>query len=217
MNKAFSLFKTGLKYTSITLGFGSLFGFGYLQYVNSILGPVDIDKADALSFYKEHHKMTDSEASRTYYWVLFHICFARISNFSHYQSYCKKLNNKIVDPPPNNYKNLYPEIVAAKDTKPTRVNRNIFNQIVDIRKVNGENIDTREYIIKEIRSLQKELYTNMLFNIPDESREKISKLHSYICEMGKSLRDPEILRYINKLPEIERKYPKDFLYKILFI
>lgn len=60
MNKAFSLFKTGLKYVSITLGFGSLCGFGYLQYVNSILGPVDIDKNDALSFYKEHHKMTDS-------------------------------------------------------------------------------------------------------------------------------------------------------------
>lgn len=60
MNKAFSLFKTGFKFASITLGIGSLCGFGYLQYVNSIIGPVDIEKDNALSFYKEHHKMTDS-------------------------------------------------------------------------------------------------------------------------------------------------------------
>ena len=60
MSKAFSLFKSGLKYASITLGFGSMIGFGYLQYVNSILGPVDIDKTNALFFYKDHHKMTDA-------------------------------------------------------------------------------------------------------------------------------------------------------------
>lgn len=60
MSKTFSLFKSGLKYASITFGFGSIIGFGYLQYVNSILGPVDIDKSDALSFYKNHHKMTDA-------------------------------------------------------------------------------------------------------------------------------------------------------------
>ena len=53
MNKALNFFKKGLKYSllggsAITVGC-----YGYLQYVNSILGPIKIDKQNALDYYKE--------------------------------------------------------------------------------------------------------------------------------------------------------------------
>lgn len=53
MNKALNFFKKVLKYSllggsAITVGC-----YGYLQYVNSILGPIKIDKQNALDYYKE--------------------------------------------------------------------------------------------------------------------------------------------------------------------
>lgn len=40
-----------------TVGF-SITGFAYLQYVNSIIGPISIDKNEAVSYYKTDMKMT---------------------------------------------------------------------------------------------------------------------------------------------------------------
>jgi hypothetical protein len=53
MNKALNFFKKGLKYslhggTAIAVGC-----YSYLQYVNSILGPINIDKQNSLDYYKE--------------------------------------------------------------------------------------------------------------------------------------------------------------------
>lgn len=44
MYKITKIIKKSLYYTSIGLGLASIGGFAYLQYVNSILGPINIDK-----------------------------------------------------------------------------------------------------------------------------------------------------------------------------
>ncbi len=86
--------------------------------------------------------------------------------------------------------NIPTSIEKAGSTKASRVHRDIFNKIVDIRKANTENIDDREYLIKEIRALQKELYCHLLLNLPDSNRAKVDLIHKYLCEMGKIYRDP---------------------------
>jgi len=53
MNKALNFVKKSLKYclfgsTVLTIG-----GYGYLQYINTLLGPINIDKQTALDYYKE--------------------------------------------------------------------------------------------------------------------------------------------------------------------
>ena len=60
MNKLLKVIRKGLVFTAASLTTASLGGFAYLLYVNSILGPIDIDKHEAISFYKETHKMGDS-------------------------------------------------------------------------------------------------------------------------------------------------------------
>lgn len=96
MNRAFNFLRSGLKYSfyfTTTLVAGS---FAYLQYVNSVLGSVNIDKQTALDYYKEEHRMGDAEATRTYYWVLFHISLARIMSFNAYKNYCERFTTKIL-------------------------------------------------------------------------------------------------------------------------
>lgn len=60
MNKFFGLARTGLKYTFYCTTAISISAYAYLQYVNSQLGPIRIDKDNALNFYKEHHKMGEA-------------------------------------------------------------------------------------------------------------------------------------------------------------
>jgi hypothetical protein len=51
MNKVLSLARRGLKiaaYSAIGL---SVAGFGYLQYINSVIGPIGIEKGEATSYY----------------------------------------------------------------------------------------------------------------------------------------------------------------------
>jgi hypothetical protein len=80
--------KKGLKIGAYsTIGF-SITGFAYLQYVNSIIGPISIDKNEALSYYKQDMKMSEGESERTYYWLLFRISLSRILRFHSYQSTC---------------------------------------------------------------------------------------------------------------------------------
>jgi hypothetical protein len=52
MSKFYRLIKRGLQLTTISVTFGSIGGYAYLQYINSILGPIDIDKENAMAFYK---------------------------------------------------------------------------------------------------------------------------------------------------------------------
>jgi hypothetical protein len=39
-----------------------------------------------------------------------------------------------------------------------------------------------------------------LVGLKEEEKKDIDKIHSYVCSAGKVLRDPEILRYLTKLP-----------------
>jgi hypothetical protein len=215
MNKVFNLIKKGLKYSFYCTTALTVTGYAYLQYVNSALGPINIDKQMALDFYKQQHKMGDAEATRTYYWVFFHISLARIMSFGTYKRACDRLATKIVEPTLANYgkQGILEELAGEKK----KTSRSTFNKIVDIRKANTENIEVREYIIREIRTLQKEMHSNLLLGISEESRGRVDRIHEFICEAGRAFRDPEILRYISKLPDIEEKYPGDYLHKILFI
>jgi hypothetical protein len=190
MNKTFRLLKQGLKYSFYCSTALAVSGYAYLQYVNSVLGPISIDKQNALDFYKDYHKMDEAEAVRTYYWILAHISLARIMSFRAYQQNCKSLNAKIVQPLLDNYqkKGILEDILAS--TKGVKDNKATFNKIVDIRKINTENIELREYIIKEIRTLQKELHTNKLLAIPEDNTSKVDRIHQYICESGRTFRDP---------------------------
>lgn len=60
MKKIFKSIATGLKVVGVSAITLSTLGYGYLQYVNSIMGPINIQKDEAISFYKSNHKMTDS-------------------------------------------------------------------------------------------------------------------------------------------------------------
>lgn len=44
MYKVTKIIKNSLYYASITLALASVGGYAYLQYVNSIIGPINIDK-----------------------------------------------------------------------------------------------------------------------------------------------------------------------------
>ena len=62
MRKAINILKKSLKIAAYsTVGF-SITGFAYLQYVNSIIGPISIDKNDAVSFYKKDMNMSEGES-----------------------------------------------------------------------------------------------------------------------------------------------------------
>ncbi len=51
--------------------------------------------------------------------------------------------------------NIIQEIEKAGELKSSRTHKTVFNKIVDIRKVNTENLENREYLVKEIKTLQK--------------------------------------------------------------
>jgi hypothetical protein len=59
--------------------------------------------------------MSNGEAERTFYWVLFNVARARILNYSAYTSYCDKLRSKILNVSIDNYRkdNLFEEIGKA--------------------------------------------------------------------------------------------------------
>ena len=97
------LVKTGLKILAVSSISASVLGYGYLQYINSILGPTNIQYDDAISYYKDKHKMSDSEAVRTYYFAVWNLSLTRIINYRNYTWYCDKLNRKIIDFSLENY------------------------------------------------------------------------------------------------------------------
>ena len=52
MHRFKRIFKTGIKVASIAGGTGTVLGFGYLQYVNNVLGPINIEHDEAITYYK---------------------------------------------------------------------------------------------------------------------------------------------------------------------
>jgi hypothetical protein len=52
MRKVMNIAKKSLKVAAYsTLGF-SITGFAYLQYINSIIGPISVEKDEAISYYQ---------------------------------------------------------------------------------------------------------------------------------------------------------------------
>jgi hypothetical protein len=68
-----------------------------------------------------------------------------------------------------------------------------------------------------MRELQKLLHSYRIIGIPAESEEEIGKVYRYLCEAGCAFKDQEIVKYVAKLPELERKFPNDELHRIIFI
>ena len=98
MQKYLKTLGSGLKYAAY-LGLGSVaVGFGYLQYINSQIGPIDVNRDETTKFYMSQYKMDSKEANRMYYWMMYDIALMRIFTYFSYSSYCQKLNKKIVGP-----------------------------------------------------------------------------------------------------------------------
>jgi hypothetical protein len=106
MSKYIRMIGQGIKY-SLYLGGATLTASAlYLQYVNSQLGGIDIDREGMMKYYSEHSKqfnMSESEVRNMYYWLLFDIATMRILTFSSYSTSCAKINRRIVDNSLKNY------------------------------------------------------------------------------------------------------------------
>jgi hypothetical protein len=62
MRKVMNIAKKSLKVAAYsTLGF-SITGFAYLQYINSIIGPISVEKDEAISYYQSEMKMSEGES-----------------------------------------------------------------------------------------------------------------------------------------------------------
>lgn len=88
---------------------------------------------------------------------------------------------------------------------------------MQVRKKNFENIEIYEYIVKEVRKQQKMMDSRAIIGLDGETKQKVDYLHSYLCETGVALKDPEILNYMKQVPDIEARFPGDYIHKILVI
>jgi hypothetical protein len=68
-----------------------------------------------------------------------------------------------------------------------------------------------------MRKQQKLMDSRTIIGLDDETRRKIDLVHSFLCETGKNLKDAEILNYLKDVPDIEARYPNDYIHKILVI
>lgn len=96
----------GIKY-SLYLGGATITASAiYLQYVNSQLGSIDVDRESVTNYYAKHSKefnVSESEARNMYYWLVMDIYFMRVLTFSSYSTFCSKINRRIVDQTLKNY------------------------------------------------------------------------------------------------------------------
>jgi hypothetical protein len=115
MSKYLRMLGQGIKY-SLYLGGATLTGSAlYLQYVNSQLGSIDIDREAMTKYYSEHSKefnVNEREARNMYYWLLIDISIMRVLTYSAYSTSCNKINRRIVDQTLKNYqdRNIIKEI-----------------------------------------------------------------------------------------------------------
>ena len=59
MQRGKKIAKTTLKVAIIGATIGGVLGYGYLQYINSSIGPLNINYDNAMMYYKDRFKMTD--------------------------------------------------------------------------------------------------------------------------------------------------------------
>lgn len=96
----------GLKY-SLYLGGATLTGsLLYLQYINSQVGSIEIDRTAMTKYYTDPAKqfnMTESEVTNMYYWLLVDVSMMRVLTYGSYVTSCAKINKKIIDYSIKNY------------------------------------------------------------------------------------------------------------------
>lgn len=95
LKKFFSFAGKSMMVLSVASAAAGTLGFAYLQHVNSIIGPINVNKDDALQHYKKNLHLSDEKALFTYYWVLYRIAESRVFNYHRYSSNCEKLKSKI--------------------------------------------------------------------------------------------------------------------------
>lgn len=165
----------------------------YLQYINSQIGEIDLDPVQTKKYYFEVLKMSQSEASRMYYWLYFDIGLMRVFTYHNYSTYCDKINKKIIDTTLKNYQDaqiLTDIIKSVNETKQGQSpNRKLFNQVLEIRRKNFENIEIYDYIVKEMRKQQKIMDTRKILGFSPEKQSKIDAIHSFICANGTKLKN----------------------------
>lgn len=60
MSRYVKLLLKSLKYAGILTGVTAAGAYGYLQYINSVIGPIEIDREVSTKFYQEEYKMEAS-------------------------------------------------------------------------------------------------------------------------------------------------------------
>jgi hypothetical protein len=205
------------------LGGATLAGsLAYLQYINYKLGGIDIDREAMVKYYTDnakHFKVSETEASNMYYWLILDISFMRVLTYGSYTSYCEKIAKRIIDHSLKNYdeKNIVKKIEEVSEKNNPSKERQLFNEILAIRRKNFENIEKYDFIVKEVRKQQKLMDTRTILGLAGEKQEKIDKIHSFICRCGEIYKNTEIMKYNEQVPALEQMFPGDYVHKILFI
>lgn len=96
MSKFFKTFLHGVKYAVYLGGATVVGGFGYLTYINSRIGGIDVDKEITTKYYNEKMGIEMGEATQMYYWLLWDIAIMRVLTYNSYSNYCDRLNRKII-------------------------------------------------------------------------------------------------------------------------
>jgi hypothetical protein len=102
---ASSYLKMVFKVTTIGSLSATVFGYAYLQYINSVIGSISLNKEEAIAFYKEKYQYSEKQAKATYYYALWNLSIARILEYHTYVGYCDRLNRKIISYSLQNYQN----------------------------------------------------------------------------------------------------------------
>lgn len=105
---------------------------------------------------------------------------------------------------------------VSKEGKPSKA-KQVFEEILSIRRQNFQNIEKYDYIVKELRKQQKLMDTRSILGLSKEKLEKLEKIHKFICEKGEQFKNTEVMRYNDQVPSLEEMFPGDKVHKILFI
>lgn len=70
-------------------------GYGYLQYINYQIGPIQWNKDEVVAAYKKRYICSEEVAVKMYQEDLFDFAKNRIINYLAYKSTCDNFNNKI--------------------------------------------------------------------------------------------------------------------------
>lgn len=91
----------------------------------------------------------------------------RVLTYYSYVKNCEKMNKKIVDFSLKNYedKKIFNCLEDLKERPKPSKERQVFNDILAIRRINFENIENYDFIVKEVRKQQKLMDTRKIIGL----------------------------------------------------